>query len=155
MNDHNELIDRIAELESSLAATSDMVNKSFSDGKAEGHGDATAEASVVIGELRARVSTLEADLKEVEKQEPVAWLDKSTEERPGDTVWLPGDLKGMDTSWLVPLYAAPPVTAPVRLTDKQIYEMAEDGEFLGNVKEIARTIETAVLRANGFKVDNQ
>ena len=58
-------VDRIAELESSLAATSDMVNKAFADGKAEGHGDATEEASVVIGELRARVAELKARLSEV------------------------------------------------------------------------------------------
>ena len=60
-----ELAARIAELESSLAATSDMVNKAFADGKAEGHGDATEEASVVIGELRARVAELKARLSEV------------------------------------------------------------------------------------------
>ena len=131
-------------------------------------------------------------LADMEKQEPVAWLDRSTEERPGDTVWLPDDLQGMSTRGLVPLYAAPPVitqhepvttvedrynadgkschitddlpagmplyaappvAAPVRLTDKQIFEMAEDDCFLGNVKEIARAVEDVVLRANGFKVD--
>ena len=48
-------------------------------------------------------------LADMEKQEPVAWLDRSTEERPGDTVWLPDDLQGMSTRGLVPLYAAPPV----------------------------------------------
>ena len=55
-------------------------------------------------------------LADMEKQEPVAWLDRSTEKRPGDTVWLPDDLQGMSTRGLVPLYAAPPVAAPVRLT---------------------------------------
>lgn len=48
-------------------------------------------------------------LADMEKREPVAWLDRSTEERPGDTVWLPDDLQGMSTRGLVPLYAAPPV----------------------------------------------
>lgn len=107
---------------------------------------------------------------EREKQEPVAWLDKSTEERPGDTVWLPGDLKGMDTSWLVPLYAAQPVTAPVRLTDKQIAE-SHANEIMNclqdpcdksesvmpmphDVNRFVRAIETAVLRANGFNIDH-
>ena len=51
------------------------------------------------------------------------------------------------------IWEAPPVAAPVRLTDKQIYEMADERCFLGTVKEIARAIETAVLRANGFKVE--
>ena len=139
-----------------------------------------------------RIAELEAERAEREKQAPVAWLDRSTEERPGDTVWLPDDLQGMSTRGLVPLYAAPPVitqhepvttvedrynadgkschitddlpagmplyaappvAAPVRLTDKQIYEMADERCFLGTVKEIARAIETAVLRANGFKVE--
>ena len=49
--------------------------------------------------------------------------------------------------------AAPPVTAPVRLTDRQIYEMTEDDCFFSNVKEIARAVEDVVLRANGFRVE--
>ena len=69
-------VDRIAELESSLAATSDMVNKAFADGKAEGHGDATAEASVVIGELRARVSELEKEVKSSKEMETLRYCER-------------------------------------------------------------------------------
>lgn len=101
-----------------------------------------------IDGLSQYVEKLESHLAALEKQEPVAWLDKSTEERPGDTVWLPCDLKGMDTSWLVPLYAAQPVTAPVRLTDEQLADAA------CNANNSFRAIESAVLRANGFKIDH-
>ena len=31
------------------------------------------------------------------------------------------------------------------LTDEEIYAMADDGVFLGNIKEITRTIESAVI----------
>lgn len=31
------------------------------------------------------------------------------------------------------------------LTEQEIYEMADDGVFLGNVKEITRAIETKVI----------
>lgn len=59
--------------------------------------------------LKEAATFLASERAEREKQEPVAWLDRSTEERPGDTVWLPDDLQGMSTRGLVPLYAAPPV----------------------------------------------
>lgn len=59
----------------------DMVNKAWADGKAEGHGEATAEASVVIGALRARILTLEAERAEREHQEPVAWYVDGDEGR--------------------------------------------------------------------------
>ena len=170
MNDYNELIESLRSMEPMVCST----------------------AADAIESLQSRVAELEAEREEREKQKPVAWLDKSTEKRPGDIVWLPDDLQGMSTRGLVPLYAAPPVITqhepvttvedrynadgkschitddlpagmplyaalpvadPVRLTDRQIYEMAEDDCFLGNVKEIARAVEDVVLRANGFKVD--
>ena len=31
------------------------------------------------------------------------------------------------------------------LTEQEIYEMADDGVFLGNVKEITRAVEAAVI----------
>ncbi len=37
----------------------------------------------------------------------------------------------------------------VGLTDEEIYEMADDGVFLGNVKEIARAIEAKLREKNG------
>ena len=105
-----------------------------------------------------KVADLEAERDERAKQEPVAWLDKSTEERPGDCVWLPSDLQGMDTRGLVPLYAAPPATAPVRLTDEDVSALYDEAgfdpqEMREAAEYFARAIETAVLRANGFKVD--
>ena len=36
----------------------------------------------------------------------------------------------------------------VGLTDEEIYEMADDGVFLGNVKEIARAIEAKLKDKN-------
>ena len=40
----------------------------------------------------------------------------------------------------------------VGLTDEEIYEMADDGVFLGNVKEIARAIEAKLREKNGGAV---
>ena len=65
-----------------------------------------------LREVEVRVAELEAERAEREKQEPAAWLDASTYDRPGCMVWLQDDLKGMDTTNLAPLYVAPPVTAP-------------------------------------------
>lgn len=39
------------------------------------------------------------------------------------------------------------MTTETVLTDARIMEMAEDGVFLGNVKEITRAIEQAVLQS--------
>jgi hypothetical protein len=36
----------------------------------------------------------------------------------------------------------------VGLTDEEIYEMADEGVFLGNVKEIARAIEAKLKEKN-------
>ena len=47
------------------------------------------------------------------------------------------------------LYAAPPVAAPVRLTDEQLSDAA------CNADNSFRAIEAAVLRANGFKVEGE
>ena len=138
-------------------------------------------------------------LADMEKQEPVAWLDRSTEERPGDTVWLPDDLQGMSTRGLVPLYAAPPVitqhepvttvedrynadgkschitddlpagmklyadppvAAPVRPNDSELEMIARahgtgGWQTLGDMVTFARAIESAVLRANGFKLEGE
>lgn len=72
----------------------------------------------------------------------------------------------------MPLYAASPVAAPVRLTDKNIdralSERVPGGSevrdwFLphdtdrghANILTVVRAIETFVLRANGFKVEGE
>ena len=150
-----ELAARIAELESSLAATSDMVNKAFADGKAEGHGDATEEASVVIGELRARVAELEA-----ERRTPRVRIEWKIEGDSGHGEWFPSHsrttladyCKVMDDNYGTGSHRVvdepySPVTAPVRLTHEQIKEIAnEPGDTIGCAYIDA-------LRANGFKVE--
>ena len=88
-------------------------------------------------ELQARVTKLEAERAEREKQEPVAH-----EYQGSDGIWR-GFINQQhykntveDGSWPIrALYAAPPVTAPVRLTCEQI------GDRIA-----------AALRANGFEV---
>lgn len=39
------------------------------------------------------------------------------------------------------------MTTETVLTDEQIYRLDEDGAFIGNIKEIARAIEQAVLQS--------
>ena len=56
------------------------------------------------------------------------------------------------------LYAAPPVAAPVRLTEKDQDNLAIPYAGMGGVEDYrayARAIETFVLRANGFKVEGE
>ena len=91
------LVSRVAELESRLEI-SPLHNVD---------GIMARDATIKLQD--ERIAELEAEREEREKQKPVAWLDKSTEKRPGDIVWLPDDLQGMSTRGLVPLYAAPPV----------------------------------------------
>ena len=109
--------------------------------------------------LQEFASKLEAERAERERQEPIATV--GWDRNFMGVVWHGKDMpeKGVETL----LYAAPPVTAPVRLTDDQVeralrtngayesdaaYAMAKDGLLTD-----ARAVETAVLRANGFKVD--
>ena len=113
-----------------------------------------------------RIAELEAERAEREKQEPMAWVHMDSRGKlvahlsePADDGWME------DGDTCVPLYAAPPVAAPVRLTDEQVeralrtngayesdaaYAMAKDGLLTE-----ARAIESAVLRANGFKVEGE
>ena len=102
-------------------------------------GSELERANELVADLQAERSFLLAERAEREKQEPVAWLDKSTEERPGDTVWLPDDLQGMSTRGLVPLYAAPPVAAPVQLTAEKA-EKADEAirDALGDAYDCLR-----------------
>ena len=149
----------------------DLVNKAWADGKNEGHGDATAEASVVIGKLRARIAELEAERDERAKQGPVAWAVKNglaldgVEQSEDDAKTVAAELqKSHDLSGslaayrVVPLYSAPPATAPVRLTDEDVSALYDEAgfdpqEMREAAEYFARAIESAVLRANGFKVE--
>lgn len=178
-------VDRIAELESSLAATSDMVNKAFADGKAEGHGDATAEASVVIGELRARVAELEA-----ERCVPRARIEWTIEGKSGHGEWFPSHsratlvdyCKVMNEQYGMGSHCVVDEPAKQLLTPEQI-EKADEAirEALGDASDCMRVwdawsygtmgpddfwpvaesdervaeIRNATAVALGFKVDNQ
>ena len=106
-----------------------------------------------------RIAELEAERAERERQGPIATV--GWDRNFMGVVWHGKDMpeKGVETL----LYAAPPVTAPVRLTDDQVeralrtngayesdaaYAMAKNGLLTD-----ARAIESAALRANGFKVE--
>ena len=158
MNDYNELIERCKEICAwqdtgllkgdalrNFAKSRPYCNQINSVSRAED--ETLREVADAFLVMAARVAELEAERAELEKQEPVTTVDDRYN-ADGKSCHITDDLPaGM------PLYAAPPVAAPVRLTDKQIYEMADERCFLGTVKEIARAIESAVLRANGFKVE--
>ena len=60
----------------------------------------------------------------------------------------------------MPLYAAPPVAAPVRPNDSELEMIARahgtgGWQTLGDMVTFARAIESAVLRANGFKLEGE
>ena len=126
-----------------------------------------SDAKNAIEALQSRVAELEAERAEREAGKLLAYLSNDR------TQFFVPSMEGKDVKhapymahWMAgwtPLCAAPPVTAPVRLTDDQVeralrtngayesdaaYAMAKDGLLTD-----ARAIETAVLRANGFKVD--
>lgn len=102
-----------------------------------------------------RIAELEAERAEREKQEPVAWYVDDDEGREyNGAPEMSGGRIG------IPLYAAPPSTAPVLLTDGFVFDcgfqhglLLEDADSNPDVAEFAREIESATLRANGFKVD--
>ena len=86
----------------------------------------------------------EIERAEREKQEPVAYLTANKQ-------MLVFADKCVDMKHLMtPLYADPPVTAPVRLTDEGIANIVWAGP--ANAHTFARAIEAASLRANGFDV---
>ena len=115
---------------------------------------AKAERAADKAGFEAVIRELRAERAEREKQKPAAWLDKSTQERPGDTVWLPDDLQGMSTKGLAPLYAASPVAAPARLTDSDVVDLFQAWNTTDGAShaDLILSVETAVLRANGFKM---
>ena len=106
-----------------------------------------------------RIAELEAERAEREKQEPVLWTSKkaidAVKKFGAGCIYLtskPED--GNDAS----LYTTQPVTAPVRLTDSEAEAVARihgtgGWQTLADMMRFSRAIETAVLRANGFKVE--
>ena len=109
------------------------------------------EAYKQIGELLARVAELEAERAEREKQGPVTTVENRYN-ADGKSCHITDDLPaGMK------LYAAPPVTAPVRLTDEDFARIYDEAGFDPNeMREAAEhmfdAIQSAVLRANGFDI---
>ena len=131
-----------------------------------------ADAKAAIEALQTRVAEAEDTNKALrvrlgsELHEPVTTVEDRYN-ADGKSCHITDDLPaGM------PLYAAPPVAAPVRLTDKNIdralSERVPGGSevrdwFLphdtdrghANILTVVRAIETFVLRANGFKLDGE
>ena len=105
------------------------------------------------------IAKLESERAEREKQEPVLWTSKkaidAVKKFGAGCIYLtskPED--GNDAS----LYTTQPVTAPVRLTDSEAEAVARihgtgGWQTLADMMRFSRAIETAVLRANGFKVE--
>ena len=100
------------------------------------------------------VSEFEAARAEREKQEPIATV--GWDRNFMGVVWHGKDMpeKGVETL----LYAAPPVTAPVRLTDKDFARLYDEAGFDPNemrdaAEHMFNAVQSAVLRANGFKVE--
>ena len=108
--------------------------------------------------MRFAVLVAAAERAKQERQEPVGHIIFPKRRKAPDVRWA-------DNTQIMEgaaIYAAPPVTAPVRLTDDQVeralrtkgayesdaaYAMAKDGLLTD-----ARAIEAASLRANGFDV---
>lgn len=106
-----------------------------------------------LREAEARVAELEAERAERERQEPIATV--GWDRNFMGVVWHGKDMpeKGVETL----LYAAPPVTAPVRLTDEDFARLYDEAGFDPNeMREAAEhmfnAIQSAVLRANGFDI---
>ena len=57
----------------------------------------------------------------------------------------------------MPLYAAPPVAAPVRLTDSDVVDLFQAWNTTDGAShaDLILSVETAVLRANGFKLEGE
>lgn len=84
-----------------------------------------------------------------EKQEPIAWYCDGEDGR--EYNGCPQMSNGRTG---IPLYAAPPVTAPVRLTDMQVVKLFQDFNERDGAShaDLIQSTEAAVLRANGFDI---
>ena len=101
--------------------------------------------------LKEAATFLASERASREKQEPVTTVEDRYN-ADGKSCHITDDLPaGM------PLYAAPPVAAPVRLTDSDVVDLFQawittDG---ASHADLILSVETAVLRANGFKVEGE
>ena len=121
--------------------------------------DPDCPACKILTEAEARVADLEADRAEREAGKLLAYLSNDR------TQFFIPSMEGKDVKhapymahWMAgwtPLYSAPPVTAPVRLTDRDKDGLAVPYSGMGGIEDYrayAQDIETAVLRANGFDI---
>lgn len=107
----------------------------------------------------ARVAELEAERAEREKQEPALYVQSNHFAQAKFSPILARvcqqPIEGIST---LPLYADPPVTAPVRLTDEQadtIWREIQDTSITSPEyphRRFKDKIEAASLRANGFDI---
>ena len=166
MNDYNELIESLRSMEPMVCSTAADAIEALQSRVAELESrleisplhnvDGIMARDATIKLQDERIAELEAERAEREKQEPVAQID--------DDECFQGPCRHA-TAFVpmprgTPLYAAPPVTAPVRLTDTDFNRLYDEAGFDPNeMREAAEHMfnatQSAVLRANGFKVDGE
>ena len=116
-----------------------------------------ADAKAAIEALQTRLAEAEDTNKALrvrlgsELHEPVTTVD-DRHNADGKSCHITDDLPaGM------PLYAAPPVAAPVRLTDFGVVDLFQAWNTTDGAShaDLILSVETAVLRANGFKLEGE
>ena len=116
-----------------------------------------ADAQAAIEALQTRVAESEDTNKALrvrlgsELHEPVTTVEDRYN-ADGKSCHITDDLPaGM------PLYAAPPVAAPVRLTDFGVVDLFQAWNTTDGAShaDLILSVETAVLRANGFKLEGE
>ena len=116
-----------------------------------------ADAKAAIEALQTRVAEAEDTNKALrvrlgsELHEPVTTVEDRYN-ADGKSCHITDDLPaGM------PLYAAQPVAAPVRLTDYDVVDLFQAWNTTDGAShaDLILSVESAVLRANGFKVEGE
>ena len=162
---------RVAELESLLEVAPEH----------DIDGIAARDATIKLQD--GRIAELEANRAELAKQALVAWdsgeeweplafclcaeengLDSCHEliwegypPEPWGERWQKYDHEAKRMIHLVSQYAAPPVAAPVRLTDSDVVDLFQAWNTTDGAShaDLILSVEIAVLRANGFKVEGE
>ena len=162
MNDYNELIESLRNMEPMVCGTAADAIEALQSRVAELESrleisplhnvDGIMARDATIKLQDERIAELEAERAERERQEPIATV--GWDRNFMGVVWHGKDMpeKGVETL----LYAAPPVAAPVRLTDRDKDGLAVPYSGMGGIEDYrayAQDVETAALRANGFKVE--
>ena len=169
MNDYNELIESLRSMEPMVCSTAADAIEALQSRVAELESrleisplhnvDGIMARDATIKLQDERIAELEAERAEREKQEPVLWTSKkaidAVKKFGAGCIYLPSK---PDDDHDASLYTTQPVTAPVRLTDSEAEAVARihgagGWQTLADMMRFSRAIETAVLRANGFKVE--